>query len=220
MSAVSPEALPADRPLRAEEVGRALDLPAPTLERLARHLELLRLWQRRLNLVGGETLRDPWRRHVLDSAQLRRLLPPDARVLVDLGSGAGFPGLVLAILGVPEVHLIEADRRKAAFLREAARVTGCTGVVVHARRIEEMAPIAADVVTARALAPLDRLLDLATPFLGTHGIGLFPKGRRLAAELTEAGRRWKIKARVEPSLAAPEGRILVVEGVSRVEPVA
>ncbi len=215
-----PAASPEPAPLTAAEVARRLDLSPAVVARLEAHLELLRRWQRRLNLVGASTLRDPWRRHVLDSAQLHALLPPAAKVLVDLGSGAGFPGLVLAILGVPEVHLIEADRRKAAFLREAARVCGCQGVVVHARRIEELAPFAADVVTARALAPLERLLALARPFFGPHTRGLFPKGRGVEAELTAARRRWKMAVRIEPSLSAPEGRILVIEGMAGVEPVA
>lgn len=216
---VPPEMLPPDdgRPLTAGDVGRILGLDAATLERLARHLELLRLWQKRINLVGEATLADPWRRHVLDSAQLLRFVPKDARVLVDLGSGAGFPGLVLAILGVPEVHLIESDRRKAAFLREAARITGCTNVRVHAKRIEEVEPFPADVVTARALAPLGRLLELAEPFFAPRTVGIFPKGRQAEAELTAASRRWKMKARIEPSLSSPEGRILVVEEVSRAD---
>src|ERR1700680_1973039 len=104
-------------------------------------------WAGRINLVGRSTLADPWRRHFLDSAQLLPLLRPDARRLVDLGSGAGFPGLVLAILGVPGVELIEADRRKAIFLREAARIAGVE-IMLRACRIESVARQAADVVTA------------------------------------------------------------------------
>ena len=128
------------------------------------YLELLGRWQRAINLVGPATLADPWRRHVLDFGQLLAHLPAPAGPLVDLGSGAGFPGLVLALLGVPEVALIESDRRKAAFLREVARATGAE-VAVHAERIEVCTPWPAAVVTARALAPLPRLLPLAEPFL-------------------------------------------------------
>src|SRR5687767_1366639 len=142
-----------DAPLAPEELGVALGLTRETLNRLAVHLDLLRRWQRAINLVGRSTLADPWRRHVLDSAQLYPHLAGQAGPVVDLGSGAGFPGLVLAILGAPDVHLIESDQRKAQFLREAARVTG-TPVMVHARRIEDVAPFPASVVTARALAPL------------------------------------------------------------------
>ena len=127
-----------------------------TCERLALHLDLLRRWQQRINLVGRSTLTDPWRRHMLDSAQLAPLLPERARV-ADLGSGAGFPGLVLAIVRGGPVHLIESDGRKAAFLCEAARVTDAPAEV-HASRAEGLA-LAVDVVVARACAPLDRLLS-------------------------------------------------------------
>ncbi len=116
------------------------------------YLELLGRWQRAVNLVGGSTLADPWRRHILDCAQVVPHVPRSAATVLDLGSGAGLPGLVLALMGVPGVHLVESDQRKAQFLREAARLTRAP-VVVHATRIEDLRGIAADVVTARALAP-------------------------------------------------------------------
>ena len=106
-------------------------------ERLSRYLELLRRWQRAINLVGASTLADPWRRHILDCAQIAPHVPRTAATVLDLGSGAGLPGLVLALLGVPGVQLVESDRRKAQFLREAARATGAA-VVVHAARIEQL----------------------------------------------------------------------------------
>ena len=151
---------------------------------------------------------------MLDSAQLFPLIPSEARVLVDLGSGAGFPGLVLAILGVPEVHLIESDARKCAFLREAARVTE-TRVTVHASRIEAMAPLAADAVTARALAPLPELLDLASPFLQPHTICVFLKGKTAAEELRATRDRWHMQASVVPSRTDPDASVLVLQQVSR-----
>src|SRR5215469_10920571 len=120
-------------PLTPERVGEQLNVSRETLARLETYVQLLMAWNRRINLVGPRTLRDVWRRHILDSGQLLALMPPKARVLVDLGSGAGLPGLILAILGVPEVHLLESDGRKCAFLREAARVTEAT-VTVHAQR--------------------------------------------------------------------------------------
>ncbi len=119
----------------------AIDVSRETLERLTLYLELLGRWQRAINLVGPATLADPWRRHVLDSAQLLAHLPAPAGPLVDLGSGAGFPGMVLALLGVPGVALIEADRRKAEFLRQVARATGAE-VAVHAERIERLTALA------------------------------------------------------------------------------
>jgi 16S rRNA (guanine527-N7)-methyltransferase len=191
-----------------------LGVSRETGDRLAAYLDLLGRWQRRINLVAASTLADPWRRHVLDSGQLFRLAPPGARVWADLGSGAGLPGMVLAILGAPVMHLVESDQRKAAFLREAARVTG-TAVTVHAVRVETAPLPALDVVTARALAPLDRLLVLAAPHLGKDVTAIFPKGRQALRELTEAGAHWHMTAEIVPSLSDPEASILVLRGVSR-----
>jgi len=185
-----------------------------TLDRLRLYLELLTKWNRAVNLVGRGTLADAWRRHMLDSAQLAPLLPPPPtdrpRRIVDLGSGAGFPGLVLAILGVGEVHLIEAEQRKATFLREVARQTS-SDARVHAARIEDVESLAADVVTARALAPLPELLRLAAPFLRPGAVGLFPKGADAARELTEAEKAWTLSVERFPSRSDPRGTILRVE---------
>ncbi len=143
-------------PLDPEGFARLVPVSRETLARLEAWLAELRRWQARINLVGETTLADPWRRHILDSAQLLRLLPPGTRRLVDLGSGAGLPGLILAILGVPEVHLIESDRRKAAFLLTCKGRLGLANVTVHAERAERVSLPPADVVTARAFAPLER----------------------------------------------------------------
>lgn len=185
-----------------------------TLDRLAAYAALLEKWQRSINLVGPRTLGDLWTRHFLDSAQLLPLLPDGVRVLVDLGSGAGFPGLVLAVLGVQEVHLVESDTRKAAFLREAARATGST-VTVHARRAEQVEPFRADVVSARALAPLADLLTLAEPFVGPGTTCLFPKGQSVGQELTDAAKAWKMQAETLPSLTDPDAGILRLREVHR-----
>jgi 16S rRNA (guanine527-N7)-methyltransferase len=164
-----------------------------TLARLEAYAAQLTLWSARINLVGRSTLADLWRRHILDAAQLQPLLPASARRLIDLGSGAGFPGLVLAILGVPGVELIEADSRKCAFLREAARVTE-TDVTIRPCRIQAVPPHPVDVVTARACAPLDRLLELAEPFLASGSEAWFLKGERAAEELTLARKHWTMTA--------------------------
>lgn len=205
-------------PLDPEGFAALVPVSRETLARLALWLDLLRTWQRRINLVGASTLADPWRRHILDSAQLLRFLPAGTHRLVDLGSGAGLPGLILAILGVPEVHLIESDRRKAAFLLECKGRLGLAGVVVHPSRAETLAPFVADVVTARALAPLPRLLPLAARFADAHTRFLFLKGREVGDELTAARSGWTMTARIHPSLSSSEGRILEIEGLAPREP--
>ena len=192
----------------------ALDVSRETLDRLAVYLDLLERWNAAINLVGRSTLCDPWRRHVLDSGQLVRHLPSRPGVLVDLGSGAGLPGLILAIIGVAEVHLVEADGRKAQFLREAARATECRGVSVHARRIEAL-DLKADTLTARALAPLTRLLGLAEPLVHEKTRCLFLKGRSADEELTAARRQWTMRSSSQPSLVDPNSHVLILEGIRR-----
>src|SRR4029450_2091634 len=167
-------------------------VPRETIHRLERFAELLAYWQKHTNLVAPSTLPTLWSRHFADSAQLTTLAP-NARLWLDLGSGAGFPGLVIAILktGTPDfrMHLVESNRKKCAFLAEVARATKAP-VDIHAMRIEDLAQsanrLAPDVVSARALAPLPRLLDLASPFFGTKTRGLFLKGRDAETEIAEA----------------------------------
>jgi len=182
-----------------------------TLEALGDYLALLEKWQARINLVSTESLKDAWTRHIVDSAQLWPLLPPGARTITDLGSGAGLPGLVLGILGRETAgfcaHLIESDARKCAFLREAARLTGAP-IEINNERIEAISAWPSDVVTARALAPLKKLLPLAIPFLKNEGIALFLKGKNAESELT-AARDWgTFDAEVIPSRTSPEGAII------------
>ena len=199
-------------PLSAGEFARLADVSHETLVPLALHLDLVRRWRRRMNLVGLRSLDDPWRRHVLDSAQLARFVPAGAARIVDIGSGAGFPGLVLALLGGdagPRVDLIESNRRKAAFLETAIRETGARARAVCAR--VESRPVApAPAVTARACAPLAKLLGWARPLLAEGGVAILPKGRRVDAELTAARRFWKMDATRHPSLSDPDGAILTV----------
>ena len=200
-------------PLSAADFRERTGVSAATLARLEIMAALLVKWQARINLVGGATLADVWRRHFLDSAQLLPLLPA-AGPVVDLGSGAGFPGLVLAILGVPDVHLIESDGRKCAFLQEAARATG-TAVTLHRARAEAVPPMAAGAVTARALAPLGQLLDLAEKFIAPHTICVFPKGRNAEGELTESQKTWMMTATRIDSVTDSDATILKLEGLSR-----
>ena len=212
LSKDAPISMRSDHALTAAEVGGILDVSRETLRRLETYVDLLGSWNRRINLVSAASLADVWRRHVLDCGQLIRHIDPAARVLVDLGSGAGLPGLILGILGVPEVHLIETDQRKAAFLREAARVTNTT-VTVHARRAETVTAFPADVVTARALAPLSQLLALSAPFVTPDTVCLFLKGESVQDELTVAQKKWIMRTQLLASLADPTGHILRVEGL-------
>jgi 16S rRNA (guanine527-N7)-methyltransferase len=202
--------------LTAEQFRAQTDVSRETLQRLQAYADLLVAWNPRINLVGPRTLDDLWRRHILDSAQLWPFVPAQARTLVDLGSGAGLPGLILAILGVAEVHLIESDGRKCAFLREAARITGTT-IVLHPRRFEEVRDLRADVVTARACAALPKLLDHAERFIDRHSILLFLKGQNLAEELTEARKVWNMREMLHPSASDPSGTILRLEEVIRAD---
>lgn len=185
-----------------------------TLERLTVYAELLVKWQARINLVGPDTIPNLWQRHFLDSAQVFPILPQPIHRLVDMGCGAGFPGLVLAIMGVPDVHLIESDTRKCAFLREVARVTE-TPVTIHNARIEAVEPLGADVVTARALAPLDKLLGWAERHLLPEGHCVFLKGRGVEDELTMASKEWNISFERFPSQTDPLAAILHLKEVCR-----
>ncbi len=189
-----------------------LPVSRETEERLRAYADLLVKWQARINLVGPATLPDLWRRHMLDSAQLAAHLP--AGPILDLGSGAGFPGLVLAIVRGGPVHLVESDARKGAFLREAARITGAEAVV-HTQRIERLEPFPVAAITARALAPVAQLLDWAAPFLQQGVHCLFLKGRSCEEELTQAAEHWKITAERIPSVTDPSGIILHLSEVHR-----
>ena len=187
-----------------------------TAERLATHLALLEAWSGRINLVGPGELQDYWRRHVLDSQQLIALAP-GARRWLDIGSGAGFPGLVIAIcLADGAVDLVESNPKKAAFLREAIRATGAKARVLETK-VEALGGAGAyDVVTARAFAPLNRLIASARPWLDQGALGLFPKGGAYGAELiaagfTEAGGTAAgLTATATVSVSDPRGRILAI----------
>ena len=188
-----------------------------TVARLETYEALLKRWQKTINLVAPSTLNDIWHRHFADSAQVWGLRPAEAKHWLDLGSGAGFPGLVLAILaaeaGGSHHTLIESDSRKAAFLREVARETG-VAVDILCTRIEKpeiqskVGPV--DCVTARALAPLPKLLELAAPYFASHTTGFFLKGREVAAELEDAMRTWDFKPMLEHSVTDLDGRVVVL----------
>ena len=188
------------------------DVSRETRSRLDSYAELLRKWSPRINLVSPKTLEDIKARHFDDSLQLLRFLPSGTRRLVDLGSGAGFPGLPIAIAACDlfpklEVHLVESDQRKAAFLRTVSRETK-TPVKIHTGRAEVIAPLQGDTVSARALAPLAALLPMVQRHLKRDGFALLPKGRNYAQELADARRRWQFTCKILPSQTDPGAVIL------------
>ena len=190
-----------------------------TSERLDRFVALLLLWQDKINLISPSTIPTIWTRHVADSLQLLDLAPEGAKAWVDFGSGGGFPAIPIACALTErpgaKIHLVESNGKKAAFLREAIRVTGAPAVV-HQMRAEDFGDSfgeSADVVTARALAPLKVLCDQAFPLIARGAVGLFAKGQDVDAELTEAAKYWRIEASKMPSKTSPEGCIVIVRGL-------
>jgi 16S rRNA (guanine527-N7)-methyltransferase len=214
----------------AADRARALqlvDVSRETIARLDRFADLLLAWQSKINLVAPASLPRLWTRHIVDSIQLLPLaehlpaLPAPPSAWVDLGSGGGFPGMVVACALADRpgalVHLVESNLKKAAFLREAIRATGAPANV-HAMRIEDFAGSfkeRPDVVSARALAPLPDLLKLAFPLLKTGAVGMFLKGQDVEAELTAASKYWKFEHQLVPSVTSPKGRIVVVRGLAK-----
>lgn len=188
-----------------------------TLSDLRAFEELVRKWNPKINLVSKASLDDLWNRHIVDSAQLYELAPDTYRSWVDIGSGGGFPGIVLAIIAKAKqpnaiFTLIEADQRKAAFLRNAARELSLS-VNVLAERIEEAAPQAADVVSARALTALSGLLPFINRHLHPGGVALLHKGQRFQAEIDDARRSWHFDLRVDPSMTDPNARLLSIQRI-------
>jgi 16S rRNA (guanine527-N7)-methyltransferase len=214
----------APSPELAADRSRALSLTPvsrETLDRLDRFAAVLLEWQQRMNLIASSTEPTLWTRHIADSLQLLALAP-QARTWVDLGSGAGFPGVVLACALADRpgarVHLVERSTKKAAFLREAVHATGAPAEV-HAVRLEDFVEnlaVPVDVVTARALAPLAALLTATYPLLKIGTLGLFPKGQDVDAELTEAAKCWSIQSSLAQSLTDPKAKIVRVTGIEKI----
>ncbi|MCK5165977.1 MAG: 16S rRNA (guanine(527)-N(7))-methyltransferase RsmG [Rhodospirillaceae bacterium] len=182
-----------------------------TLARLKTYAHLLEKWQGAINLVGPDTMPDMWSRHFLDSAQLAQHIGPHD-VVADLGSGAGFPGMVLAIMG-KKVHLLESDERKSTFLSTVNRECAAMATV-HTGRIEKTKPIGANVVVARALAPLEKLLDLALPHRISTGKCLFLKGKSWDEELTAAKKRWNMRTNTWPSITDSNAAVIEINEIS------
>lgn len=205
--------------LGREEVARTFDVSRETMERLDVYAGMLRKWAPRINLVSRDTLDDLWHRHIADSAQLWRLRPLHDGLWLDLGSGAGFPGLVVAALAAdhPNVRfrLVESDARKSAFLLSVVREAALSAEVVT-ERIEALPPQLADVVSARALTSLAGLLAMTEKHRRPGGIGLFPKGRTVHKEIDEAQKTWRFTPRLHPSLTDPTAAIVEIGDLDRV----
>ncbi|MFO7759902.1 MAG: 16S rRNA (guanine(527)-N(7))-methyltransferase RsmG [Roseovarius sp.] len=197
-----------------------LNVSRETSERLHVYADLLRAWNPKINLVAPSTLDDLWRRHFVDSAQLLKLAPPTFDHWADLGTGAGFPGLVIAILvqdraQTSNITLVESDARKSAFLRTVLHETGVTASILTARA-EAVPPLKASVVSARALAPLTKLLGFTHRHLAPDGIALLPKGQNWKKEVREAQSAWQFSYRTDKSVLQESSVILSVTGVDRV----
>jgi len=184
-----------------------------TIERFEAYQTILERWAPRINLVGASTLTAFWDRHILDSAQILPLAAPDARSWVDFGSGAGFPGLVIAALlqarGGSNVTLIEASTKRCGFLREAARAMQ-VGVNIVNDKLENVKAHRVDVITARAFTALDRLLAYGAPWQGPHTQALFPKGEEVSGELAQASTKWLFKSTIHPSVSDARGCIVEI----------
>jgi 16S rRNA (guanine527-N7)-methyltransferase len=217
--------MPSHRPPLAisgpDDFAEAFKVPRETIHRLEVYAKLLADWQTRHNLVSSKTIPELWQRHFADSAQLLDLAP-SAKTWLDLGTGAGFPGLVVAILaanqGTLRMHLVESTAKKCAFLAHVAEMTD-TSVDIHCNRIEELArsesKLTPDVISARALAPMPKLLELAAPFFRSGTRGLFLKGRDAEREIEAARAGWHFSSRLHPSLTSNDSSIIEVTELSK-----
>lgn len=194
-----------------------VDVSRETLERLHHFVDLVEKWTKRINLIGPLTQADIWERHIRDSAQLVTHAENPPMHWADLGSGGGFPGIVVAVIAaeiLPQTRftLVESDQRKATFLRICQRELGLS-LDILSHRIESLPPLGADTVSARALAPLTDLLRYIAPHLTAEGCALLPKGRNAAAEIAVARQSWRFDLAIRPSLTDQEASILVIKRI-------
>ena len=197
-----------------EEFARQTGASPEVMDRLKRYVALLEQWQKKMNLVGKSTMADVWRRHMLDSAQLVPLIDKTEGKIADMGSGAGFPGMVVAIMTDRPVVLIESTTKKCAFLSEVAKETKALATILN-QRVESVTGQKFSVVTARAVANLADLIGLCLTILRPPGTCFFLKGQGVSAELTEALKRWNINITRIPSVTDPSGTVLRLEGISK-----
>ena len=195
-----------------------IDVSRETLDRLNRYADALVKWQKAKNLVGNSTLEDRWRRHFLDSAQLFALIADGRNAgtlsLLDIGSGAGFPGLVLAIMGIGRATMVEANGRKCVFMNQMVRETGAPAEIVNAR-IETLPPHPYDIITSRACAGIDQLIAWSAPFMTDHTEMWLLKGECAEEELTRASASWNMTVERFRSKSSPDGVILRLYNIKK-----
>ena len=197
-----------------------IDVSRETFEALAHFSELVQKWTPKINLIAASTVPDIWDRHIVDSAQIYQFAPESYTRWLDIGSGGGFPGIVVAAIGLEKMpaarfELIESDQRKATFLRTAVRELGLHATVT-ADRIENRPASHADVITARALGALPALLPLLDQHIAPQGLALLHKGRQVDAEIAQARKNWRFDLEEASSLTDPDGRLLLLKRISRV----
>lgn len=197
------------------------DVSRETFDRLKLYQDLLMEWQTRFNLVSKNSLEDAWSRHFIDSVQLFRYIPSSAKRLLDFGSGAGFPGLVLAVVAKEKtpylkIGLVESILKKTLYLKEVATRLELSVDIIN-DRIEKITFPKVDVITSRAMTSLDGLLGYAYRFCKTETVCIFPKGKKYAQELAEAHKNWKFKCRIEPSDISEEGKILIISNLHKIK---
>jgi 16S rRNA (guanine527-N7)-methyltransferase len=190
------------------------DVPRETIEKLECYEQLLRHWQKRINLVSANTLDNIWERHFLDSAQIFSFVRSPEAVVVDVGSGAGFPALVLAIMGLKNMHLVESDQKKCAFLREVARQAGVS-VTIHAARCESLSFPPVDYYTSRGCGDLEKLINMLWNKMHKNTICLFHKGRNYTKEVGVANRFWRFDVVSHPSRSGGGGTILEISNIEQ-----
>ena len=190
-----------------------------TIEKLKTYQELLFEWQKRFNLVSNSSLEDVWNRHFADSAQLYKYIPQYANNLIDFGSGAGFPAMVLAIMGLEKtpylnVSMVESIKKKTLYLKDVADKTGVDVNIIN-DRIENLPSIKYDVITSRAMASLIDLLKYSVRFCHQKTVCIFPKGKNYKEELAEAHKAWRFKCIIEASEVSDEGKILIITNIRK-----
>ena len=193
-----------------------------TFERLKAYEASLYEWQKKFNLVSNASLATAWERHFLDSVQLFKLIPETARTLIDFGSGAGFPGMVLAILAAEKTpylnfRLVESITKKTLYLNEVKKITGLNNVEIINNRIENIKSVPVDVITSRAMCSLTELMQYAVRFVGPQTICIFPKGKKYPEEITAARKMWSFACQVVPSEVSDEGAVLVITKIKKLK---